>query len=270
MKSGLRIGLIGICLASIPVCALACTIFTTTGQGRVLVGNNEAWFFRPPTQVRFVVPEPGKYGRVYVGFKGETLAQGGLNDQGLCFDWVADLRKTGWKPSPDKRGYDGESLSMYILEQAATVDEALGIYQRFNEPFFRSAQIMLADRAGNAAIVGWNNGDVRIIRKDGHLLALGWEAEMVERLLGDGPAPTVAQVRNALAQVLQRGLLGTVYSVVYDLERGVIYLDDFLHTGQHRILDLREELAKGDYSLDFPDLTRTTDRQRARTRRPRP
>ena len=52
-----------------------------------LVGNNEDYKI-PYTRVWFVPPENGKYGRVYFGYDNWS-PQGGMNDQGLFFDFFA-------------------------------------------------------------------------------------------------------------------------------------------------------------------------------------
>ncbi len=73
------------CLAAMSV--FPCTIFNASKNGRVLAGNNEdlnstdsrVWFY-PPTE--------GKHGYVYVGFDSYGT-QGGMNDQGLFFDFNA-------------------------------------------------------------------------------------------------------------------------------------------------------------------------------------
>src|SRR4051812_33019247 len=74
----------------------ACTIFVLTDTNRVLFCNNEDWSdFK--TRIWFVPGKPGTNGCAYVGFT-DGWAQGGLNTEGLAFDWVAGYKE---KLEPD-------------------------------------------------------------------------------------------------------------------------------------------------------------------------
>ena len=130
--------LAAVVLSLLGVCAggSACTIFKLTHGQVTLVGNSED-FYDSNTRVWFLPPEGGKHGRVYFGFR-NGLAQGGMNDAGLFFDWVTTLpspdAKLGtpvrpWARTPDRQDFLG-SLSEKILEEATTVDEAIQVYRR--------------------------------------------------------------------------------------------------------------------------------------------
>ena len=66
---------------------LACTAFMMSDGENVLVCNNEDYKI-PYTRVWFVPAEKGQYGRVYFGYDNWS-PQGGMNDQGLFFDFFA-------------------------------------------------------------------------------------------------------------------------------------------------------------------------------------
>ena len=158
--------LIVTCLSLVALIAItvddvnACTIFKVTQPGITLVGNNEDWS-DPDSKVWFLAPDEGKYGRVFFGFK-DCRAQGGMNDQGLFYDWVA-RDKCDWKPDPDKDYYTG-SLAEKILEESATVEQALNLYEKYNESSFADAMTMIVDKTGASAIVGWENGKLNIVK----------------------------------------------------------------------------------------------------------
>ena len=94
----------------------ACTIFMGTTGDLTLVGNNEDWS-DTETKVWFLVAEEGKYGRVYFGFN-NGWAQGGMNDQGLFFDWVAGAERE-WQPDPGRKEYLG-AISEKIRHEWST------------------------------------------------------------------------------------------------------------------------------------------------------
>ena len=99
----------------------SCTIFMASKGEKTLVGNNED-FIDPESNVWFLPAEDGKYGRVYFGF-GIVLAQGGMNDQGLFFDYAA-LPPSGSYFPPEKKVYQG-SLVEKAMEECASVEEVI-------------------------------------------------------------------------------------------------------------------------------------------------
>ncbi|HKX62154.1 MAG TPA: hypothetical protein VJS65_09925, partial [Verrucomicrobiae bacterium] len=85
MKRHLALG----CLWFAAMSVQACTIFVLTDTNRVLFCNNED-STSPMTRIWFVPAGEGRYGCAYVGFD-NSWGQGGLNTEGLAYDWVA-----GW------------------------------------------------------------------------------------------------------------------------------------------------------------------------------
>ena len=69
----------------------ACTIFALTGTNSAFFCNNEDWS-NPKTRIWFVPAGIKRYGCVYVGFDND-FPQGGLNTEGLAFDWVAGYKE---------------------------------------------------------------------------------------------------------------------------------------------------------------------------------
>lgn len=107
--------------------ASACTIFVLTDTNRVLFCNNEDGP-SGETRIGFVPAGPKHYGAVYVGYD-NGWAQGGLNTEGLAFDWVAGYKET----------WDTElSLPTVVrnermLETCATVEEVVAFYRKHHE-----------------------------------------------------------------------------------------------------------------------------------------
>ncbi len=230
-----------------PATALACTIFTLRGPGSAWVGNNEDWSY-PRSKVWFLPAEPGRHGRVVFGFE-NGIAQGGMNDRGVFFDWVAGA-PTGWTLDPAKPpapGYLGE----LVLERAATVDEAVALLREYNEPSFQTGHMVVADRSGDSAVVEWEGGALRVRRIEGRFLAYGFGAAQVRRGLERLEAPSPPALAMVLADALQGGTFATKYSNVYDLRGLRVHWYDFhRHAGPFEF-DLAAELAKGPHFYEL-------------------
>ena len=181
-----------------------CTVFTATHDGRTLVGNNEDWEDFP-TRVWFLAPQEGAFGRALFGFINGWV-QGGMNDQGLFLDWVAGYT-TGWARSPDLPDFF-ENISEKILEETSTVDEALTLCASFNIDGFAAARMMLVDRDGHSAIVGFEGGRLRIWRSDTSVQTIGARAETASRMLrGGAEVSAVCQLGGRLLPSMHRGPL---------------------------------------------------------------
>jgi hypothetical protein len=239
--------LLAVCVAGFSD-AGACTIFMGTTCDLTLVGNNEDWS-DPDTKVWFLVPEEGKYGRIYFGFK-NGWAQGGMNDQELFFDWVAGFNRD-WKADPDKKNHLG-NISEKVLEEAATVEDALEILADHNVRHFARAKIMLVDRTGCSAIVGFENGRLRIDLAAGDFQCLGYGESVAGRTLAKPGAVSVDTFRKLARATLQTGKFSTKYSNVYDLTNGEVHVYRF-HDGKEPVtFNLAQELAKGNHYYDIP------------------
>ena len=216
---------------------LPCTMFTCTINGRTLVGNNEDWR-NPNTKMWFILPENGTYGIVYFGFDNMS-PQGGMNDQGLVFDYMATA-PLEVKNSLHKKTYQG-NLMHKVMRECASVEEALKLIDNYNLKYFQRFQVMIVDKSGDSAII---EGDV-IQRKKGSFqvctnfylskLKEGDDIpcdryKIATKMLSRNEV-TVDAFRKILAAVHQEGDKGgTLYSNIYDVNRGLIYLYHFTIT----------------------------------------
>jgi antitoxin component YwqK of YwqJK toxin-antitoxin module len=216
--------------------------------------------------VWFLPAEKNKYGRVYFGLS-DKWPQGGMNDQGLFFDGAACSLLEVIK-STDKPTYYG-NLSERVLEQCATVHDALELLAMYNLGYFRNGQMMIADRHGNSVIV---EGDT-IIHRTGHSQVVtnfyksmpdlgGYPCpryDIAEVMLNETDILSIDYFRNVLDAVHTKGY--TQYSNVYDLTNGLIYLFRDSEFEECVKLNLQEELNKGKktYSIASLFLQRDTD-----------
>lgn len=249
-------------LIVLPIASLfSCTMFTCTKNGITLVGNNEDWR-NPNTKMWFILPENGKYGIVYFGFD-NLSPQGGMNDQGLVFDYMA-TQPLEVKNSLHKETYRG-NLMHKVMRECATVEEALKMIDNYNLRYFRRFQVMIVDKSGDSAII---EGDVIHRKKGGFQVCTNFYLSQLKegedipcdrykiatKLLSKNEV-TVDAFRNILAAIHQEGDRGgTLYSNIYDVNRGLVYLYHFHNYENVVVINLEEELKKGKHTVDLPSL----------------
>jgi hypothetical protein len=274
------------CLVLAGTKAQSCTVFFAFDGKLAVAASNEDWA-DPNTQIWFVPASKDNYGIVYFGFGRGTfppggisrhelkipaagitkinpedlygLAQGGMNDKGLFFDGAAtDVVVT--RPAVGKQAYDGR-LEDLILRKCATVDDVQKILDTYA---FNSVQgqWMFADKTGDSVIV--EAGDI-ILRKKGkyqlmtnfHQSKVGPEQvscpryKLVKQSLAENTDVTVDGCRSLLKATAQSF---TIYSTIFDLTNGEVYVHhrgDFERTVK---LDLMQELGKGERAMKIADL----------------
>ena len=238
----------------------ACTVFYYSDGKTALAGNNEDWK-DPFTKIWFIPSEENKYGRVYFGFK-EGGYQGGMNDQGLFFDGLAtEALKVAL--SVNKETYKGDLVDK-VMAECTTVEEVLEIFDKYNLQFMERVMYFFGDRAGNSAII---EGDVIIRKKGNYQIATNFyqskskpgsytcsRYNIAEKILKNNEKVTIDLFRKILAATHQEGKYPTQYSNIYDLKKGIIYLYHFHNFENVVVLNLNEELKKGEHSYDLPSL----------------
>ncbi|MEM1180741.1 MAG: hypothetical protein AAGM22_20515, partial [Acidobacteriota bacterium] len=161
----IAVALLAACtLAASPRPAEACSIFTFRDADTVLVGNNEDW--REPGYLWFEPGGEGRYGRVNVGFR-NRFSQGSMNEEGLVFD-AAVVPEVPWEPDPSKETPD--NLFEKIMDECATVEEALAYFETYNTKYLAVSQFLFADATGDSAVVTWRDGALSVERIDGRYL----------------------------------------------------------------------------------------------------
>lgn len=201
---------------------LGCTIFNASNADTVLVGNNEDWN-DTNTGVCFLPAEKGKFGRIFFGYF-TAFPQGGMNERGLFYDAVRVTNITYAPPVSKKLNYKG-NLAEKILEECSTVDQAIILYRKYNEPNLGYAKFMFVDKNGVSAIIGWDwsENDISIVRKKNNYQLLGVGEWTLQQLFKkDNQNITVERFRTMLEASRQQ--YKTVYSNIYDLKNGEVYV----------------------------------------------
>jgi hypothetical protein len=148
MKTVLALAIL-IVVAFMHLSVHARTAFMMSDGERVRVGNNEDYNI-PYTRVWFVPAENGQYGRVYFGYDNWSR-QGGMNDQGLFFDFFA-TKPLEVKLSKEKPKFQGPMIDT-MLAECATVEQVLDMFGQYNLEFMMKFQMFVVDKTGDAAII---------------------------------------------------------------------------------------------------------------------
>ena len=238
----------------------ACTGVAVSGDGTVLFGNNEDWN-DPVTYVWYVASEEGQYGGVYFGYS-DFFPQGGMNERGLCYDGFATpynpVHNDGNKPL-----YGGRFVDR-VMEQCETIGEVVHMFDSFYIPWLANCQFMFVDRTGASVII---EGDSVVYGEGNYQVCtnfyqsnpqLGWwpcwRYNTAIAMLENSDSVSVDMVRSILDAVHQEGSYPTLYSNIYDLNRGLAYV--YLNHDFETVLriDLTEALESGAHVDYLPSL----------------
>jgi len=256
--------------------ALACTVFNCNRGNKVLVGNNEDWKYSTDVEIWFVSSTAKRYGRVCFGWNQLFFfrqAQGGMNDQGLFFDWAMCP-----KSDPPKFSFKKKiawfSLPDNLLAECATVDEAIAWLKQYHLSIH--SHIMLVDRSGNSAVVEWVDREFKILKKkeDCQAITNFWLShpalgnypclrynkvmEMIEngKKISVEDFTSILKIVSTYLRTEDGNEYGTIYSNVYDLSNGDVYIyykRDFENTIK---VNLESELKKGNHTYKLRSLFR--------------
>jgi protein-S-isoprenylcysteine O-methyltransferase Ste14 len=249
----------------------SCTIVMAAWNGLVLAGNNEDRD-HPQTIVTFVPATKNYHGRIIFGYD-DAPVQGGLNDQGLFIDGNA-LRPTGWRPDPDKPTMP-VSVMTTILATCATCEDVEALFEKWNVRGLAQARFPVADRTGASMVVEYGRGRVRCVRSDTwYQIATNfvmsniedgnypcWRYRTADKVLSEARELSVDLVREVLEKTRQSGSSRTVYSNIYDLKRGLIHVYNLGDFENAVVLDLAEELKKGQRTIGLSTLFGSRARQ---------
>lgn len=237
-----------------------CSLFAAMGDGRrPLYGRNFDWKASPAV-ILFADPSDG-YATVtmvdvsYLGFTPddpkfrtiegrEGLLQAplipfdGMNEKGLVVGMAA-IENAELPHDPEKPTIGSLRIIRMVLDQCATVDEALQQFEQYNLDFNGGPQIhyLIADADGHSALIEHSAGQMRVIRNQQNWQAatnfhfFGNEKRapglcaryhaIRQRLIENQGRLDIEQSMDLLANVAQSN---TRWSVVYDLKQLQIHL----------------------------------------------
>jgi hypothetical protein len=227
--------------------AFGCTIFVLTDAKRTMFFNNED-YSNPATRIWFQPATRAYFGCAYLGFN-DGWAQGGVNEYGLAFDWVADAHEV-YSPAFKLKSLQGNPAER-MLESCKTVNEAIAFYQRYAEPGFASASMLIADKTGASVIIRAKNGQLNFDRSH-QSRGFGYGNDSLKKMLMPTLGPSMGNGLPILKACRQDGMYATKYSSVYDLTTGDISLVSLTDKAESVTLNLTTELKKGGHYYDIP------------------
>lgn len=239
---------------------LACTVFGAARNGRILAAKNQDYHI---TDTRMLIrpPHDGKYGVIHFGDKNEYgfCNTSGVNDQGLWYAGASVPERGDIRNVKNKPRYDGELIEG-ILEQCATVDEAIDMYNTYFTPHW-SGHSLLMDATGNSVIVEYGQDDVVFLTspKDFQVITNYYESDsanarwntcyrhdVAEAMLFSNLPLSINLFRDICEATHAEGAGATVLSTIHDLRSGDIYIYDF-HNFQETVkVNVHELLKNGE------------------------
>ncbi len=226
----------------------SCTIFCISYNGSVFMGNNEDW--KNPLTYFWVRPaKEGEYGILYFGFD-DFGPQGGVNEKGLAFDGNA-LPYVSINSHPDRLQPSEAIVNNIIMQKCSTVEEAIKMATSYDWGKIYSGkfagQYLLADATGDAAVIGFGtDGELAVTRKpsgNGYIVSTNFNRANPENRYGTYPCRrfdvaskmlesinkeedlTTDFIASVLDATHEDGrTIKTLYSNIFDLKNGIVYL----------------------------------------------
>jgi tetratricopeptide (TPR) repeat protein len=243
--------------------AFGCTMFKLTMYGKTMVGTNED-YWNPNSRIWFEHGKVGEYGAVYVGYD-NFWPQGGMNQAGLVFDGFS-MDYLAISDTLGKKSLDANFLQD-LMRKCANVDDVKKYFAQFNLKGLETSMFLFIDKTGkylvvegDSLITGNNQSYVLSnfypsLIKEGNEIGLPFYHKG-KKLLDSKKDTTISfcsSVMDTMHQERNWGA-GTMYTTIYDLKDGTIFLyffRDYTHVVK---FNLNQELKKMDYSLVIPDL----------------
>lgn len=256
----------------------ACTVFMGTKANMTLVGSNED-FKRSNSQI-FIIPSTnGKYGHALFGYNGSV--QSGMNEKGLFWDGLRAYPYMSIDNSNQKSNIGGNVL-FKILEDCATVDEAIQLFENYYWEGFRVSQLMLVDKMGESALLTYNENGLAITKreknyqlctnfriscnedtKNPHWYSIGNRRYNKAKKQLEKEELTENNFLSLLKETRQNNIFAkTIYSTVFNLNTGDMLLSVDGNFAQIAKINLFEELKKGKHSYYLSQLVKPINRNR--------
>jgi hypothetical protein len=163
--------LLGLAAVIHPRSIAACTVVAARDKnGELFTINQEdwggVWAGRKATEaaVLFLPAGKGQLARLLFSWKGLSI-EGGMNEKGLVYDFVALGRPSNLLPDQGKLRYPGP-LGEKILAECATVAEAKKLYETYEEKILGYGAEIISDAEGSAIIVYWDRAAGRVAMAD--------------------------------------------------------------------------------------------------------
>jgi len=241
----------------------ACTLFWANKNDQVLCTKNMDWS-NTDARMLFIPASEGKYGRVYFGIESEYgfTNTSGMNEMGLWYGGATLPVRTDIYNTYNKPRWDYE-LSEKIMEECATVDEAIAVLTEFWEPHW-DGHSLIADKYGNCVVVEYGENDVVFIRNDKDFQVMTnfylsdtinsrwydcYRYNIANEILANSSEISFDLFRNIAEETHADGDLQTCLTNIHDLTTGDIQLYYMRNFNEVLKINLFNELEKGEHYL---------------------
>jgi hypothetical protein len=244
----------------------SCTIFSVTRDEWIFFCNNEdeglrhgrVWFF-PGTQ--------DSHGLVLLGYqiyRDLMIPVGGINEHGLCIDGNM-VPETQIALDLNKPDYEG-SFFLDLLRTCKTVEEARNWVRSYDLLLLHWQQEHIADSTGDAVIISLNDeGYLWMTNKSNDYLVSTnfnpaqddsedhqcYRYETTINMLNSMSELTLDYCKDILEAVSNQA---TMYSNIYDFQTGLLHLYSRGDFSREAVLNITDELSKGEHSYDIEAL----------------
>jgi len=243
--------------------SFCCSMFEITMHGKTMVGNNED-YWNPNDRIWFEKGHNGEYGAMYVGFD-NFWPQGGMNQAGLVFDGFAE----DYKAINDTVGKKALSTNFLkeIMKKCASVYDVKKYLSQYNLSGLETSMFFFVDKSGKYLVA---EGDSLIIgNKESYIVSNFYPSQIKNecdvplsfyqkgrKYLENNKDTSVSFCSSIMDTMHQEKAwgAGTMYTTVYDLKEGIIYLYFFRDYTHVIKFNLNKELSKNNYSLNIPEL----------------
>jgi hypothetical protein len=221
----------------------------------------------------------GKYGRIYLGAEDERgfYYTTWMNEHGLWYGSTGLYDGAALPERHDVRNYHGKpvcpnELTVKVMEECATVDEAIAVYTLYFSPYWRG-HTLFVDKQGNSVIVEFGEKDVVFIRRSGDhqvmtnfpnadTLNIRWyncyRYRTADCMLSESKDISTDLFRSVCDAVHQGGTSPTSLSTVYDVANGYLFVYYFHNYEEVLVFNVYDELAKGEKYYRLPGFFRQT------------
>ncbi len=154
---------------------------------------------------------------------------------------------------------------MVILGTCATFEDVRDFFKKYNFPVLEKARFPVADRSGASMVVEYGQGEIQFVTSDTwYQIATNFVISNVKD--SNYPcsryriADKILSKTNKLNLKLIRKTLDetswsqTVYSNICDLKKGIVYIYNRRNFDEVVVMDLAEELKKGQRRIDLPSM----------------
>lgn len=245
-----------------------CTVFLASDGTKTLAATNKDWN-NLNTRIRVMPASEGRFGRIYFGYNIPEGFQnsGGINEYGLWYDGASLPARSDISNYYNKPVIKGE-LCEKALEECKTVEEVIALYSKYYSPHWQGHS-MWGDRFGNSVIIEFGEKDAVFIEREGIYQLMTntyiqddfnnrWftcqRFKTADTMLESMQEISVDNFSDVLDAVHQNGFTPTLYSNIYDLSNGIIYIHNYHKFTEVVRIDMDRLLDLGDQNISIPDL----------------